>query len=335
MVGYGFGGPAGDKTNADQGLTFAALFSTGEMSRPASSDRMKWLLLATLSLIWGSSFILMKRGLYHEGTPVLDPFQLASCRLFIAWIVLMPLLFRHARYFRAHWKPLMGTALLGNGLPAFLFAYAQTHSASVLAGMLNSLTPLFTLLIGVWLFRVRLRLLNLGGVLLGLLGALGIIAFREHGGDPVWSVYAVLPIVGALSYGFSGNIVKHGLYMVPAAAIAGLAISIVGPMGLLGILVTGVPQTLANEPHAWESMGYVGLLAIFGTGISLVLWNELIKLTSAVWASSVTYLMPVVAVTWGMLDGETFLPLQFLMAALILLGVYLVNQGTKAADGRT
>ncbi len=291
---------------------------------------MKWLLLAILSLVWGSSFILMKRGLFQHGEPALSPVQLASARLFIAWLVLLPLLFRYAYLFRPHWKPLMGTALLGNGIPAFLFAFAQSRIDSSLAGMLNSLSPLFTLLVGVVVFSVRLKAVNLIGVLLGLAGALGTIAFGHTEGPAAWSAYAVLPILGTICYGFSGNIVKHKLYMLPATAVAVLAISLVGPLGLAGILATGLPRTLATNPHAWHALGYVAILAIFGTGMSLILWNQLIKLTSAVWAASVTYIMPVVAIGWGVLDGEPLLPLQLLMVVVILLGVYLVNKGTNA-----
>lgn len=293
-----------------------------------ADHRLKWLLLGILSLIWGSSFILMKRGLFQGGEPALTPMQLASARLFIAWVVLSPLLFRHASLLRAHWKPLLGTALAGNGIPAFLFAFAQSRIDSSLAGMLNTLSPLFTLLVGVLLFGVRTRFINVMGVLLGLFGALGTIYFRQAGGAPVWTVYAVLPILGAVCYGFSGNIVKSGLYMVPATAISVLAISIVGPMGLVGIFLTDLPGTLATVPHAWSALGYVAILAAFGTGISLILWNMLIKLTSAVWAASVTYIMPVVAIGWGLLDGETLLPMQLVMVGVIMLGVYLVNKGS-------
>lgn len=295
----------------------------------AARPRTKWILLGVLSLIWGSSFILMKRGLYQHGMPALSPTQVASARLCIAWLVLSPLLIKHAGLLRRHWKPLMGTALLGNGIPAFLFAFAQTRIDSSLSGMLNSLAPLFTLLAGALFFGVRTRAINVVGVILGLAGAIGTIYFRSHEGVPAWSVYAALPIVGTICYGFSGNIVKQWLYMVPASAIAVLAISIVGPLGLVGVFATGLPGTLATVPGAWSALGYVAVLAMLGTGLSLVLWNMLIKLTSAVWASSVTYLMPIVAIGWGVVDGETLLPMQLAMMAVILLGVYLVNAGAR------
>ena len=299
------------------------------MHEETKPDTTKWLLLVTLSLIWGSSFILMKRGLYQDGLPALSPLQLASARLFIAWLVLSPLLFKHAHFFRSHWKPLLGTALLGNGIPAFLFAIAQTSINSSLSGMLNSLTPLFTLLIGVALFSLRIRAINVVGILLGLAGAVGTIAYRYGDGLPSWTVHAVLPAIGALCYGFSGNIIKRWLYMLPAAATSVLAISMVGPLGLIGVLATGLPHTLATVPNAWNALGFTAILATFGTGISLILWNALIKRTSAVWASSVTYLMPIVAIGWGVLDGEILMPMQFLMIAVILVGVYLVNLGVR------
>jgi drug/metabolite transporter (DMT)-like permease len=295
------------------------------MERTTTDPRVKWLLLAVLSLIWGSSFILMKRALFQDGAPALAPLQLASARLFIAWLVLSPLLFRHIGLLRAFWLPLFGAGLFGNGIPAFLFAIAQSRIDSSLSGMLNSLAPLFTLVVGVMLFGIRTRVVNVLGVLLGLAGALGTIAYRHSDGLPMWTVHAALPMAGAFCYGLSSNIIKRWLHELPAAATAVLALTFVGPLGLVGVFATGLPATLATGPAAWHAFGFTAVLAVFGTGISLVLWSALIKLTSAVWASSVTYLMPVVAIGWGILDGEPLMPAQLAMIALVLLGVYLVS----------
>lgn len=282
--------------------------------------------MAILALIWGSSFILMKRGLFHQGSPVLDPLQLASARLAIAWLALSPLLFRYATHLRAHWLPLLGTGVLGNGVPAFLFAWGQSRIDSSLAGMLNSLTPLFTLVVGAWLFRMRIRPIHVVGVLLGLVGAVGLVTFSTGNAGPAWSLYALLPVLGTLCYGFSGNIVKTRLYMLPPAATAVLALSFVGPAGLVGAWATGLPDTLAHHPHAWRSLAFVALLAVLSSALSLVLWNALLQRTSAVTASTVTYLMPVVAVSWGLLDGEVLATGQLVMIGVVLLGVYLVGR---------
>jgi drug/metabolite transporter (DMT)-like permease len=288
-------------------------------------ERFKWVLLLVLALIWGSSFILMKRGLFHDGLPVLTPFQMASARLAMAWLALSPLLLTHWAELRPHWKPLLGSGLLGNGLPAFLFATAQSRISSSLSGMLNSLTPLFALVIGVALFGQRLRGIHLAGVLLGLIGAVGLIAIGSDDGLPAWSVYALLPVIATACYGMSANIVKQHLYMLPAAATAALALTFVGPVAVVMALASGLPKALATQPHAWTALGYVALLATMSSAFALVLWNVLLKRTSALYASSVTYLMPVVAIGWGVMDGEHLNLAQLGMIGIVLTGVYLVN----------
>lgn len=292
----------------------------------AGADRRTiWSLLLILAVIWGSSFILMKRGLFHEGQPVLSPWQMASARLLIAWLALCPLLLRYFPLLWQHKWPLLGTGVLGNGIPAFLFAAAQTRIDSSLSGMLNSLTPLFTIVIGVLVFRSSVRPGQVIGVGLGLLGAMGLATVNANTGSISWSPYALLPILGTVCYGCSANIVKHKLYMLPAAATAALALTFVGPIGAIGCFATDLPHTLAAHPPAWRALGFVALLAVLSSALSLVLWNALLKRTSAVWASSVTYLMPVVAIGWGVLDGEHIAWIQLGMILLVLSGVYLVT----------
>lgn len=306
--------------------------SIGDPAPATKHGRTVWILLLTLALIWGSSFILMKRGLYYGGLPVLTPWQLASARLLIAWLALCPLLFRYGSLLREHWLPLLGTGLLGNGIPAYLYAMAQTRIDSSLSGMLNSLTPLFTLVVGMLLFGNRVRLGPALGVLVGLLGAVGLVVLDARTGAPTWTHYGLLPILGTIGYGCSANIVKTRLYMLPATATAALALTFVGPVGVIGCLLTDLPGTLATVPHAWSSLGYVALLAVMSSALSLVLWNALLKRTSAVWASSVTYLMPVVAIGWGLLDGESVTWIQIGMIALILSGVRLVTATVGQRD---
>ncbi|MBL7962349.1 MAG: DMT family transporter [Flavobacteriales bacterium] len=288
------------------------------------SSLTTWLLLGVLALIWGSSFILMKRGLYHEGRPVLDPFQMAAARLAIAWLALSPLLFRHAGLLPRHWLPLMGTGLLGNGIPAFLFALAQTRISSSLSGMLNSLTPLMTLVAGVLLFQTRVRGIHVAGILLGLVGAVGLVATGSSNTGS-WHWMALLPVVGTVCYGLSGNIVKRHLYALPPTATAALALTWVGPVSIGLCFATGLPATLQAHPEGWKALGYVALLATLSSALALVLWNMLLQRTTALRASTVTYLMPVVAIGWGLLDGEVVTSVQFGMIAVVLAGVYIVS----------
>ncbi len=284
-----------------------------------------WLLLIVLALIWGSSFILMKRGLYHDGVAVLTPWQVATARLSIAWLALSPVLLRHAGLLPRHWLPLLGSGLLGNGIPAFLFATAQSKIASSLSGMLNSLTPLMTLLTGALFFGTRVRSIHVIGILLGLIGAVGLIAIGSDNGLLHWSLYAALPVLGTLCYGFSGNIVKKYLYMLPPVATSVLALTWVGPVAITLALTSGLPETLRTDPHAWSALGYVAVLAVMSSALALVLWNVLLQRTTALRASTVTYLMPVVAITWGVLDGESMGISQLAMIALVLGGVYIVS----------
>lgn len=293
------------------------------------TDRSSWFLLGTLALIWGSSFILMKRGLWAEGRPMLSPGQVASARLAIAWAVLVPATLRHWPLLRPYWRPLLLAGVLGNGVPALLFATAQTRIDSALSGMLNSLTPLFTLVVGLLLFGTQARLAQFGGVLLGLVGAVGLVAFDLGPGAAGWSPYALLPVLGTVCYGASANVVKHQLHRLPATATAALALTFVGPIGFGGCVATDLAGTLREVPGAWSALGYVALLALLSSALSLVLWNALLKRTSAVRASSVTYLMPVVAIGWGLLDGEQLGAMQVLMIAVVLGGVYLVSASDR------
>lgn len=297
---------------------------------PSRTPATVWLLLLVLAMIWGSSFILMKRGLYADGVPVLTPWQLATARIGIAWLALSPILLKHAGLLRKHWLPLLGSGLLGNGIPAVLFATAQTRIDSSLSGMLNSLTPLMTLLLGAAFFSQRMRPIHLAGVLIGLGGAAGLIALRSGDGLPTWTVHAALPVLGTICYGFSGNIVKQYLYGLPAVAISALALTFVGPLCLGLALASGLPTTLAEHPHGWSAFLHVVVLAVMSSAVALVLWNMLLQRTTALWASSVTYLMPVVAIGWGVVDGEVITTGQMAMVAVVLAGVYLVSAAERS-----
>lgn len=296
---------------------------------PVPAKRTTWGLLLILALIWGSSFILMKRGLFHEGQAVLSPWQVATTRLAIAWLVLSPLLFRHVSLLREQWLPLLGSGLLGNGIPAVLFATAQTRVDSAVSGMLNSLTPLMTLATGVLLFGTTVRWAHLLGIGLGFVGAAGLVLARGEGTPHQWTLYALLPVLGTVGYGLSGNIVKRHLHHLPPEATSVLALTWVGPPCLYLSLSSGLPAVLSTHPHGWSALGHVAMLAVLSSALALVLWNELLRRTSALRASSVTYLMPVVAIGWGLLDGESIQPAQLIMIALVLGGVYLVSRSDR------
>jgi len=282
---------------------------------------LQWVILLSLSLIWGSSFILMKKGLVAFSYQ-----QVAALRVFLAFIVLLPFVIRHIfKIPRKYWLTMTLAGFLGNGLPPFLFTKAQTYLSSSVAGILNALTPLFTFVLGILFFSVPARWYKFLGVTLGLIGSIGLLM---AGGDNQFDNlgYGFYVILATFCYALGTNIVKTHLSEIKPLHLTGFFFLVTGlPLGVY-LFTTDFVEVVFSHPQALKSLGYISLLAIFGSAISLVLWNTLIKKTSAVFASSVTYIMPVFAIMWGVLDGESFLPIYFFMIALIMLGIYLTNK---------
>ncbi|OFY86875.1 MAG: hypothetical protein A3F72_00505 [Bacteroidetes bacterium RIFCSPLOWO2_12_FULL_35_15] len=288
-----------------------------------SKKLFQWIILIILALIWGSSFILMKRGM-----EVFSSEEVAALRILMAFLFLSPLVFRHVKMpMLKHWKGFVGMGVLGNFIPAFLFTKAETGISSSLAGMLNSLTPLFTLLLGVLLFKIKTRWINAVGIMIGFVGAIGLLMVGKSidlDNNLLFGFYVVL---ATLCYGLSVNIIKKSLNDVNPITATVWAMMFIGPVaGFYLFGFTDFTYRLANDPKALESLGYVAILAVFGTALSVIVFNVLIRQTTALFASSVTYLIPIVAMGWGLFDNEAVLPLHFVWIALILLGVYLVNK---------
>ena len=294
-----------------------------------NTKALNWIILIALALTWGSSFILMKRGL-----EVFSSDEVAALRIFIAFLFLSPLLIKHFKKdLIKHWKGFLGMGLLGNFIPAFLFTKAETGISSSLTGMLNSLTPLFTLLLGVLLFKSKTKLINAIGILIGFIGAIGLLTAgksEDMNNNLLFGVYVVLATV---CYALSVNIIKKELGQVNSITATVWAMMFIGP--LAGIYLFGFTNFMADlktNVLAYESLGYVSILAIFGTALSVIIFNVLIKNTNALFASSVTYLIPVVAMGWGILDGEEVVAMHFIWIIVILLGVYLVNKKPKTVE---
>lgn len=287
-----------------------------------------WVLVIVLSIIWGSSFILMKRGLFDaSGNTTLLPAQLAGLRLSIAGLALLPVAIRHLKAIsRDNWKFLLIVGLCGNGIPAFLFAVAQTHISSSLSGLLNSLVPLFTMLLGYLVFKIKTKWFNALGVFIGLGGALGLIfsSNSSEGESDFW--FSMLIVLATVCYAISVNVIKSKLQDVKALAITSIGFGFLFIPIVFYLGTTDLVLRLDVVPGAWASVGYVSILSLVGTGLAVILFNELVKETTAIFASSVTYLIPIVAIAWGVLDGEQLSGGQILFALVILSGVYLVNK---------
>ena len=279
-------------------------------------------ILTILSIIWGSSFILMKKGLI-----AFDAGQVGSLRMVAAFVVMFPLCLKYYKSLtKEEWKWLFITGVFSNFLPALLFAKAETGLDSGITGVLNSTTPMFTLIIGVLFFQVKHKKMQLLGLLIGLLGSAWLSMIGSEGGFGAINYYALYVILATIFYGLSTNIVKTHLSNMRSVLIAAFAIMTIMPFALGYLLTTNFFDVMANHPYAWSSLGYIFILGSIGTALALAMFNKLIQQTTAVLASSVTYTIPIVAVLWGILDGEVFFALHAVGMLLIIGGVYIVNK---------
>jgi drug/metabolite transporter (DMT)-like permease len=289
-------------------------------------EQKKWFYLFLLALTWGSSFILIKKGLLG-----LSPFQLGSLRTVLSSLFIFSIGFQSLKTIETHhWKWIVITGFIGTFFPSFLFAFAETEVDSGVVSVLNSLVPLNTVLIGLAVFKIATTRTQVFGVILGFLGA-SMLIFNNMELRPDQNyLYAGLVVLATVMYASSVNIIKRYLQDVKPLAIAtGNFVAIIVP----AVLVLSFSNFFASETFLddsiYISIGCVVILSLFGTVMAKIIFNSLIQISSPVFASSVAYLMPLVALLWGLLDGEVFGINQGLASLLILLGVYLVNKKVK------
>ncbi|MFO8068032.1 MAG: DMT family transporter [Bacteroidales bacterium] len=289
-------------------------------NKPALID---WLTLIFLMFVWGSSFIFIKKGLI-----AFSPLQVGALRVGLSFIVLLPFtISRLKRVEKGDIKFFILAGLLGNGIPAFLFAIAQTRLDSFMAGILNSLTPVFTLVVGILFFGIRARWFNILGVFIGLIGAVGLLWSSSNGNISLNIFYSLAVIAATICYAFNMNIVKRFLSKYDTVTIVSVAFLFIGIPALIFIFTfTDFLMVMQAGNQSWISLGYIVILAFVGTSLAVILNVRIIKRTSAVFASSVTYLMPLVSIMWGVLDGEAFLLIFILWIIVILGGVYMANR---------
>lgn len=282
------------------------------------SKQLKWVLLSILSLIWGSSFILIKKGLIG-----LTPIQLGSLRIIFAGIFLILVGFKSlSKISFQQWKFIALTALFGTFIPAYLFAIAQTEIDSSVSSILNSLTPLNTLVIGSLAFGLQFRRNQIIGVIIGLIGSALLILNGAINHPEQNYYYALLVIIASVCYATNVNLVKKHLSgMAPLSITTGNFLVMLLPATL--ILYFTDFLDVVSMPQVQHSMLFIVILGVIGTGIANIIFFKLIQLSSPVFATSVTYLIPIVAFFWGLLDNEMLTPIQFFGAFIILIGVYL------------
>jgi len=283
----------------------------------------KWIYLLLLSLIWGSSYILIKKGLIG-----FNPIQLGSIRIVITTMILLIFGWKELKFISFDsWKWIIFTGYFGSFFPSYLFAFAETEIDSAVAAVLNGMTPLFTLLLGVFIFNSVFKWNKIFGVILGLLGTLVLVKNEFSSSEGSESGYAILIIFATLCYAINVNVIKYKLHGVSSVGIAlGNFIAIVLPALILLIFSDFPWKDLFRETEITISISYIFILAFFGTALAKVMFNELVAISTPVFSISITYLLPIVAIAWGILDGEVFTWIQWTGCLFILLGVYLVTE---------
>lgn len=282
------------------------------------AKQLKWIYLTLLSLIWGSSFILIKKGLIG-----LTAFQLGSLRIIFAAVFLLLIGFKSlAKITLYQWKYIALTSLFGTFIPAYLFAIAQTQIDSSVSAILNSLTPLNTLILGALAFGLQFRRNQIFGVLIGLIGSALLILNGAIDHPEQNYYYAILVLIASICYATNVNLIKKYLHdLTPLSITTGNFMVLLLPASTI-LFFSGFFDVV-HVHEVQQSVLFILILGVVGTGIANILFFKLIQMSSPVFATSVTYLIPVVAFFWGLLDHEMLTPVQFIGAFIVLIGVYL------------
>lgn len=275
-----------------------------------------WIVLATLSLIWGTSYILMKKGLESFSS-----FQVGSLRILITFACLLPIALRNLRHLnRTNILSIIIIGLFGSVFPAFLFPLAETKISSSLAGMLNSLSPVFTLVFGITIYKRKVIKTQIAGVFLGLIGAAGLL----YTGSFTFNLYGLLVVLATIMYGLSSNEVSK-VKGLNGIRITALSFFVTSPVAIIYLLFSDLSVPMHTENWV-KNLCFIAILAILGTATALAIFYVLIRDTSPVFAATVTYFIPIVATLWGFADNEHFSSSMIISVVFIFAGVFIINK---------
>lgn len=287
-----------------------------------NADKEKWILLIILSLIWGSSFILIKKSLEH-----FNPYQVGALRVLIAGIILMPIAISKYKLFpKKHLKWLLLAAVTGNFIPMFLFPIAETEVSSSIAGIINSMMPIFVIIVGALIWKFETTKQQIIGTLISFAG----VCLLAFGGDGEGGKFKLIPILllllATLCYALSTTTVKSKLMEVSSTVLSAFVFSFVLFFpSLIALSFTGFFSEFSFSKDNMLGLMFVSLLSIFGTGLAMMMNYRLLKVSTPLFASTVTLLMPIVAIIWGFLDGEKLSALQFVGAGIIIGGLIFLR----------
>ena len=275
-----------------------------------------WLALLILSLIWGTSYILMKKGLES-----FSPYQVGALRIVITFICLLPVALKHFHHLnKTNILSIIIIGLFGSVIPAFLFPLAETKISSSLARMINSLSPVFTLVFGITIYKRKAIGTQIAGVFLGLLGAAGLL----YTGSFTFNLYGLLVVLATILSGISSNEVSK-VKELNGIKITALSFFVTSPLAIIYLLFSDLSVPVHTENWV-RNLSYIGILAVLGSAVALVIYYLLIRDTSPIFASSVTYFIPIVATLWGLADNEQFYSSMLISIIFIFAGVFIINR---------
>jgi drug/metabolite transporter (DMT)-like permease len=291
-----------------------------------SKGFINWLIFILLSVIWGSSFIMMKEGLLN-----LSAFQVASLRIVFSGIVLLPSAIRHFKKIpSSKLMVIFMSGVLGSLLPAYLFCVAELGIDGALAGTLNSLTPIFVIITGALFFSTKTSTNKILGILIAFTGSILLLISKDNMQSNQNLAYVSYVVIATICYGLNVNMVYKHLHNIGSLQIASVALTLNAVPALIVLYFTGYFSLPLSDNGILYSTGQAALLGILGTAIASIIFYKLVKSAGAVFASMVTYGIPIIANFWGLISGEEVGWKQFGCLLLILIGVYIANR--KIAD---
>ncbi len=288
-------------------------------------EKLKWVYLVILSIVWGSSFILIKKGLVGLSAIEVGSFRIIFAAVFLILIGLRSIM----KIKKRQWKWMVISGLLGNFFPVYLFSFAETEIDSAIASILNAATPLMTLFFGALFFKAVFNQNKILGVVIGLLGTAGLILSGASINPDQNYLYSLLVIIAASCYAMNVNILKTHMSDISPLAIAAGSFTVLLLPTLVILYFSGFFERELSNIVLQQSIGYVAILGVIGTGVAMIIFNKLVQISDPVFTTSVTYTIPVVALGWGILDGEVFSAWQLISAFVILIGVFIVNRSKK------
>ncbi len=290
----------------------------------------KWILLIVLTVIWGSSFILIKKSLLYY-----TPYEVGSLRILIASLLLLPYALANIKKFpKKQVKYLIVAAACGNFVPMFLFPLAETQISSSVAGIINSMVPIFVIILGALFWSTKTSRTQIFGTLVSFLGVM-LLTLGDAQSGALKIIPILLLLLATLLYAINGLTVKTHLGQVEPKLLSAFIFGFVLFFpSVISLGFSGFLQDFTGSKENWIGLIYVGLLAVFGTGLAMMLNYRLLSVSSALFASTVTLLMPIVAIGWGVVDGESLSFMQFLGAVVILAGLLFLRSEQAAKPSK-